>query len=179
MVLFIIMYNYQLVRSSRRTLSLEITRNCEVLVRAPARFSVKSIDAFVSAHENWISAHLECQRRRREAASPPPAAAEIAALKARARVVLPKKAAYYAQIMGLTPTAVKITAARTRYGSCSARNSICFSCFLMDCPEEAIDLVVVHELAHIRHKNHGPQFYQLLSSVLPDWKERKKLLRMP
>ena len=76
------------------------------------------------------------------------------------------------------PSAVKITAARTRYGSCSARNSICFSCFLMDCPEEAIDLVVVHELVHIRYKNHGPQFYQLLADVLPDWKERKKLLRM-
>lgn len=172
------MYQYQLVRSRRKTLSLEITRNCEILVRAPERLSRRNIDAFVCAHENWIGSHLESQRRRKNAASPPPTAEEIAALKTEAQRVLPQKAAYYSRIMGLTPSAVKITAARTRYGSCSAKNSICFSCFLMECPDEAVDLVVVHELAHIRHKNHGPRFYQLLADVLPDWRERKKLLKM-
>ena len=74
-------------------------------------------------------------------------------------------------------TGVKITTARKRYGSCSGKNSLCFSCFLMLCPEEAIDLVVVHELCHIQVKNHGPDFYALLEQVLPDWRERKKLLR--
>jgi predicted metal-dependent hydrolase len=172
------MYNYQFVRSHRKTLSLEITKDCAVLVRAPMRISTADIDAFVRAHEDWISTHLDVQRRRREAAPPPPTAEEITALKAKARIVLPQKVAYYAQKMGVAPQGVKITAARTRYGSCSARNSLCFSCFLMDCPEEAIDLVVVHELSHIRHKNHGPQFYQQLSGVFPDWKERKKLLHM-
>ena len=47
----------------------------------------------------------------------------------------------------------------------------------MRCPEPAIDLVVVHELCHIQVKNHGPDFYALLEQVLPDWRERKKLLR--
>ena len=47
----------------------------------------------------------------------------------------------------------------------------------MRCPEKAIDYVVVHELAHIRHKNHGAAFYQLIASVLPDYKERIKLLK--
>ena len=79
--------------------------------------------------------------------------------------------------MGVTPTGLKITTARKRYGSCSGKNSLCFSCFLMNCPEEAIDLVVVHELCHIREKNHGPRFYALLEQYLPDYKERKKLLK--
>ena len=79
--------------------------------------------------------------------------------------------------MDVRPTGLKITTARKRYGSCSGKNSLCFSCFLMDCPEEAIDLVVVHELCHIREKNHGPRFYALLGQYLPDYKERKKLLR--
>ena len=79
--------------------------------------------------------------------------------------------------MGLTPTGIKITAARKRYGSCSGKNSLCFSCFLMRCPEEAIDLVVVHELCHIRVKNHSAAFYALLAQYLPDYKERKKLLK--
>ena len=101
----------------------------------------------------------------------------IAALKARAREVLPPKVARWAAVMGVQPTGVKITAAQKRYGSCSGKNSLCFSCFLMQQPEEAIDLVVVHELCHIREKNHGPAFYALLARYLPDYKERKKLLR--
>lgn len=73
--------------------------------------------------------------------------------------------------MGLFPTGVRITSARTRYGSCSGKNSLCFSCFLMNCPDAAMDLVVVHELCHIQVKNHGPDFYALLEQVLPDWRE--------
>ena len=47
----------------------------------------------------------------------------------------------------------------------------------MNSPEEAVDLVVVHELCHIRVKNHGPDFYALLARYLPDYQERKKLLK--
>ena len=47
----------------------------------------------------------------------------------------------------------------------------------MRCPEEAVELVVVHELCHIREKNHGPRFYALLEQYLPDYRERKNLLR--
>ena len=101
---------------------------------------------------------------------------EIAALKEKARAILPQKVAYWSAVTGLKPTGIKITTARKRYGSCSGQNSLCFSCFLMRCPEEAIDLVVVHELCHIKEKNHGPRFYTLLEHYLPDYRERKKLL---
>ena len=79
--------------------------------------------------------------------------------------------------MGVTPTGFRVTTAKTRYGSCSAKNSLCFSCFLMNSPEDAIELVVVHELCHIRVKNHGPAFYSLLEHYLPDYRERKQHLR--
>lgn len=168
---------YEIIYSSRRTLALEITRDCRVLVRAPRGISAQRIDTFVSARQDWLTTHLERQRQHLAAAAPPLTAADIAALKAKARAILPEKIDRYSRRMGLFPTGVKITSARSRYGSCNGKNSLCFSCFLMNCPEEAIDLVVVHELAHIREKNHGPRFYELLSAVLPDWKARKKLLR--
>ena len=79
--------------------------------------------------------------------------------------------------MGVTPTGLKITTARKRYGSCSGKNSLCFSCFLMQYPDEAVDLVVVHELCHIKVKNHSRDFYTLLEQFLPDYKERRKLLK--
>ena len=168
------MESYELIRSDRRTVAVEITRDGRVLVRAPRRLSRTAIDGFLLRHEAWIARQLDKLR-----ADPGPTAAEIAALKARARAVLPGKVDLWARRMGVTPTGVKITAARKRYGSCSGRNSLCFSCFLMNCPEEAVDLVVVHELCHIRVKNHGPGFYALLEQYLPDYRERKQLLRRP
>ena len=171
------MCEYELIRSGRRTLALEITRDCRVLVRAPQRISKARIEAFVASHEDWIRRHLERQKQRSAAAPPPPSEADIAALKARARETLLYKVSYWANIMGVSPVGIKITTARKRYGSCSAKNSLCFSCFLMQYPEEAIDLVVVHELCHITEKNHGPRFYALLEHYLPDYRERKKLLK--
>lgn len=170
------METYELIRSRRKTLALEITQDCRVLVRAPAHLSQARIDDFLMAHSDWIRRHLEAQRQR-TAPPPPPTAAEIQALKQKARLLLPEKVALWSQKMGVQPTSVKITTARKRYGSCSTKNGLCFSCFLMDCPEAAIDLVVVHELCHIREKNHGPGFYALLEQYLPDYKERKKLLK--
>ena len=79
--------------------------------------------------------------------------------------------------MELVPAGIKITSARTRFGSCSAKNSICFSWRLMLYPPEAIDYVIVHELAHIRHHDHSPAFYALIEQYLPDWKARMKLLK--
>ena len=171
------METYELIRSGRKTLALEITRDCRVVVRAPRRLSRAQIDSFVAKHEAWITGHLEQQRRRAALAPPAPTPAELAALKETARQLLMPKVAFWSQQMGLFPTGVKITAARTRYGSCSGKNSLCFSCFLANAPDAAVDLVVVHELCHIRVKNHGPAFYALLEQTLPDWRERKKLLR--
>ena len=171
------MHNYELIRSKRRTLALEITRDGRVLVRSPMRASKARIEAFVASHEDWIRRHLEQQKQRAATAPPPPTAEEIAALKASAREILPHKVAYWANIMGIFPTGIKITTAQKRYGSCSAKDSLCFSCFLMRQAEAAIDLVVVHELCHIREKNHGPRFYALLEQYLPDYRERKKLLK--
>ena len=168
---------YELIRSRRKTLALEITKDCRVLVRAPMRLPKARIEAFVAEHADWIARHLERQQQRAASAPPPPTEEEIAALKAQARAILPQKVAFWSEKMGVTPTGIKITTAKKRYGSCSGKNSLCFSCFLMRCPEEAIDLVVVHELCHIRVRNHGPAFYALLEQYLPDHRERKKQLQ--
>lgn len=171
------MTSYELIRSGRKTLALEITRDCRVLVRAPRHASQTAIDAFVASHTDWLETHLAQQRRRAAAAPPEPTPAEVEELKARARVLLPPKVADWSQKMGVTPTGFRVTTARRRWGSCSGTNRLCFSCYLMQYPEPAIDLVVVHELCHIRVKNHGPDFYALLEQYLPDWRARRELLR--
>ena len=173
------MEHYEIIRSRRKTLALEITSGGRLLVRAPMRCSQARIDAFVNAHADWIAKHLEIQRRKAASRPPAPTEEEIEHLKAQARDVLPGMVAEWSEKMGVVPTGFKVTTARKRSGSCSGKNSLCFSCFLMTCPEPAVELVVVHELCHIREKNHGPRFYALLEQYLPDWRERKKLLSMP
>lgn len=168
--------DYTLIRSSRRTMALEITRDGRLLVRAPQRASQAVIDRFVASHADWIAAHLEKQRQRAQA-HPPLTEDELAALRQKARDILPGRVAHYAEWMGVTPTGIKITGAKTRFGSCSAKNSLCFSLYLMAYPDAAIDYVVVHELAHIRHKNHSPAFYAEVAKVMPDYRERRKLLK--
>lgn len=167
---------YELVRSARKTLAMEITGEGRVVVRSPMRLSRERIERFVAEHEAWIAKHLEIQRRRKEN-HPRPTEAEREAYIQKAREILPGKVAQYGKMMGVRPTGITITGAEKRFGSCSAKNRICFSWRLMGYPEEAIDYVVVHELAHIRHKDHSKNFYAFVEEVLPDWRERRKLLK--
>ena len=170
------MTDYTLIRSRRRTLSMELKRDGTLVVHAPMKLGRGRIDEFVASHETWI-ARARARLAQRLAAHPEPTEEEREALLARAKAELPRRVAYWSRVTGLMPSGVKITGARTRFGSCSGKNSLCFSWRLMQYPDEAIDLVVVHELCHIAHLDHGPGFYALLESILPDYRERMKLLR--
>ena len=169
-------FDYTLLRSGRRTLAMEVTRDLRVLVRAPHFASQAQIDLFVERHRDWAEKQLAAMAQRAEAC-PEPAEEEIPALIARAKEVLPQRVAHFSVIMGLEPAGITVTGAKTRFGSCSPKNRLCFSWRLMAYPMEAVDYVVVHELAHIRHKNHGKEFYALIASILPDYRAREALLR--
>jgi len=130
--------NYELIRSDRRTVALEVTREGRVLVRAPRRMTQKDIDSFVAKHQDWLDAHLAKQKIW-QAAHPEPTTQEQQALIDKAEAVLPEKVARYAAVMGLQPSGITITGARTRFGSCSPKNRLCFSWRLMAYPEEAVE----------------------------------------
>ena len=164
--------DYRLVRSRRRTVSLQIGPDGRLVVRAPYLVPESEIRAIVERHHIWIE-----RQRARCAAHPEPTEEERKALIRRAREILPPKVAHYAALMGVRPAGITITSARTRFGSCSGKNRLSFSWRLMDYPEEAIDYVVVHELCHIRHHDHSPAFYAFIASVMPDHKARRALLR--
>lgn len=99
-----------------------------------------------------------------------------------ARAILPEKTAYYAAKMGLDGAyaQVKITGAKTSWGSCSSRDGVKrlnFSWRLMMADMQEIDYVVVHELAHLRQMNHSPQFWAEVSAIVPDYKQRRLRLK--
>ena len=139
------------------------------MVWAPYGCSDAFIREFVEKHRGWITKHQAAHRTYTEG--------EIAALRRRAKAYIPGRVAYYAALMGVSPTGVKITSAKTRHGSCSPKNSLCFSLYLMEKSERAIDAVVVHELAHILRRDHSPAFYREVEKILPDYRERIKELK--
>ncbi len=167
---------YEIIRSHRRTLSMEITDRLTVLVRAPQFLPPERIRQFVEENSRWIEVHKQRRQQRLEA-EPVYTREEAAHFYSSAKQYLPERTAYFAAAMGLHPARVKITSAKKRFGSCSGSNRICYSWRLMAYPPAAIDYVVVHELAHIRHKNHGKEFYACVASVLPDYKARRALLK--
>jgi len=165
-------FEYKVIRSSRRTLALEVKKDLSVIVRAPFFLSDREIAAFAEKNEQWIFSAVERAARDKTYSED-----DIKRLRALAKEVLPQKTAVYAEVMGVKPTAVHITSAKTRYGSCSGKNSISYSLYLMEKSDRCIDYVVVHELAHIIYHNHKKEFYSLIESVLPDYKERIKELK--
>lgn len=94
-----------------------------------------------------------------------------------AKNLLTDKVIGYAKLTGLTPIAVKINGAKTRWGSCSGKNSINFSWRLIMAGDDVIDYVVVHELAHIREHNHSGRFWAIVEGVLPNYRERQSKLK--
>ena len=87
------------------------------------------------------------------------------------------RVSYYSKIMGVTPSAVKVNSAKTRWGSCSSKKSINFSWRLALADDDVIDYVVVHELAHLKEMNHSPRFWKLVEEILPNRKDYRKRLK--
>ena len=168
--------SYELIRSRRRTLSVEVDSSGGVLVRAPWLMPKWRIDAFVQDRAEWIE-RAKARQAQRQKNLPDISEEDKPLYVKKAKAILPGKIEMYAKIMGVTPTGLTITSAKTRFGSCSGKNRLSFSWRLMAYPEAAIDYVVVHELAHIRYKDHSRAFYGFIESVLPDYRDRIKLLK--
>lgn len=90
---------------------------------------------------------------------------------------LTNKVIDFAKIMKVTPLAVKVNGAKSRWGSCSNLRSLNFSWRLIMADDDVIDYVVVHELAHITEMNHSARFWAIVESVLPDYRERQERLK--
>lgn len=166
---------YKIIYSKRKSIAIQVTPDGEVLVKAPKNTPKKNIEETVKKYSDWIE---KTQKKvlGKDIGMKKASAEEEKLLRKKARELLPEKVNYYSDLLGVTPTRLTVTGARTRFGSCSGKNGISFSFYLMRFPEDAIDYVVVHELCHMIHHNHSKEFYKEIEKILPDYKRRKKLL---
>jgi predicted metal-dependent hydrolase len=167
--------DYTVIYSDRKTLSLSVKDGMAV-VRAPRRVPKSVVESFVEKHADWIYKTIEKQKKASEIFSAL-TDAEVLKLKKQAKLYFKVKAEEYSKIMGLDYGRITITSAKSRFGSCSSKGNISFSYRLMLYPEAAREYVVVHELAHLVHMNHSKAFYSVIEKTLPNYKERRRMLK--
>lgn len=149
-----------------------------VEVRAPHGASRSFIEEFVEKKKNWIgNTQEEMRRRRAEQSTIVLNAKQVKEAKAKAKALLSGKCASFAGIMGVDYRSVKISSAKSRWGSCTSRGDLNFTYRLIFAEEELVDYIVVHELAHRREMNHSPRFWEVVERVLPDYRQRRAGLR--
>lgn len=166
---------YELIRSRRKTLALQMKADGTLLVRAPLRTPRWEIESFLLRNGEWV------RRQRAKLAARTGAEKlseeELAELKKRAREVFLARAAYYAPLVGVRCGRIAVRSQHSKWGSCSSKGNLNFNCLLLLAPAEALDYVVVHELCHMLEMNHSPRFWAQVERVLPDYKSARKWLK--
>ena len=214
---------FDLVRSDRRTLGVQVKRDGTVVVRAPRRITEAAIHEWVAARHKWIDKHRENFRKTRtpllkyvagerhfllgealaleiETAGRGGAYLEGDRMIVKTRYPFDRektealvKTFYRRQAadvfpgfiedafppfadMGYKLPNLKLRWMKRHWGSLSAHGVMTLNTKLIRAPRHLIDYVIIHELCHLAHMNHGKGFYTLQAKMMPDWKARKKAL---
>ena len=171
---------YTIIKSFRKSCSITVERDGTVTIRAPFFMSERKIREIIDERKEWIERAQKKMASRSERLNSltPITSNEIKALKVTAKPIITEKVRHFADKMGVEYGKITIRCQKTRYGSCTAKGNLNFNCLIMLMPEKIIDYVIVHELCHIKEMNHSRRFWNVVESVLPDYKERRKWLKL-
>lgn len=165
---------YQIIRSNRKTIAIQIKPDGQVIVRCPSRMRSEDIRKFVESKSDWIESHLtklRAQEIRKFAQE------EIEELRERTRTMVTKRATYFAPIVGVAYHRIAIRTQHTRWGSCSSKGNLNFNCLIALVPEAVQDYIVVHELCHLKEFNHSAKFWAEVERILPGYRQCRKWLK--
>ncbi len=145
-------------RLNSRSYTIKLNRG-KLSVSLPFYGSYKRALELLETHRENLVKKLE------ESRSGVLSVAEELELRKKAKQYLPGRLNYLAETCGFHYTSLRINKSRTRWGSCSSKKTINLSFYLMLLPEHLADYVLLHELCHTVHMNHGTEFWKLLDSV--------------
>lgn len=179
---------YTIVRSKRKTYGICVDAQGEVTLRIPLRGSERHAVEMALEKEDWILKTVERQKEKAKEREALEQEADSHLTKEQreglerryreaAREYFPKRASFYADMLGVSFERIRIGDQKTKWGSCSGRGTLSFNWRLMLAPPIVLDYVVVHEVCHLLHMNHSKAFWAQVEEVMPDYKQHRKWLR--
>ncbi len=189
----------QLIRSKRRTISLIIKDDGSLVVRAPNKVKIEYIEKFIAEKQIWIEKHrfkMQDFLKRKKSHKfineqgilylgkriiPQDLNLEDENLvkywyKKKAQEICVTKIDYLSKQYNLKYNKLKISNAKKRWGSCSSKNNINISWRVIMAPTLVVDYVLIHELAHIKQKNHSVKFWSEVEKMMKNYKKHDKWL---
>jgi hypothetical protein len=170
--------DYNLVRSKRKTISLSIDDGGGIIVKAPNRMPRYAIEQFIDSKNHWIhTVQSKILTRKTHYPTPNITQKEIQLIKKEFRNDCLLLINELSERMNVSYNRLKITSARSRWGSCSSKQNININWRLALVPIDILVYVLVHELSHLRHMNHSTEFWNHVEKYDPDFKTHRKQLK--
>lgn len=166
---------YKLIRSNRQTLAISIMRDNQIVVRAPLRMPLRYIEEFIAKSRTKIET-IVAKRTTKLVERPLLSNNEIAGYIAMAGTTLPTRVAELNIMMSMPYNKVKISHAQGYWGCCNRHNDILLNWRLMLVESELIDYVIIHELAHVKFKGHGKDYWTEVAKFSPNYKALRRRL---
>ena len=199
---------YKIIYSDRSTIALQVSRQGEIIIRAPRKVSKRYIDELVVSKSDWIQSKVNTITRygfsflegdtllylgekytlkfsknsKVEVTDDSiivPDSMDVEHLKnwfkfKAEKLMIPR---FKKLAKDYNYKNIRLSNARTRYGSCNGKGNINLSWRLIFAPLFVIDYVILHELVHIEHMNHSSQFWNKMEQTMPNYKTAKKWLK--
>jgi len=170
--------SYTLRRSRRaRRLRIAVHRNGSVIVTIPLRMSQSVVKPFIAKKWSWIQRTVE-RFKRNPIQILPNTRADFLRLRETARALVQEKIERYNALYRFAFNRISIRNQSTRWGSCSRKGNLNFNYRIVQLPDPLAEYIVVHELCHLVEFNHSPIFWNLVAQTVPDYKERRRELRL-
>lgn len=180
----IIELEYTIIRSKRKSIGFQVKAGGEIIVKLPQRLPFSAALPSINEHADWIyNAWLrqkdkqDMTQAREDEKNDPRLAYLEKKYRNAARQYIYERVEYYLPYTGGTYTSIRIGDQKTRWGSCSSNKTLSFSWRLMLAPPRVLDYVVIHELCHLTHMDHSKEFWAMVASVDPDYKEHRQWLK--
>lgn len=172
-------YNVEVRRSKRKSATIKITADMQIVVFVPLYVSDNEIEKMVISKSKWIDEHmLKVQSTIDERSKLEKITFEqVKELADQAVEYIPKRVKYYAEKENFVYNKITIKNLVSRWGSCSTKGNLNFNCLLMLTPDYVIDYIVVHELCHLREMNHSEKFWAEVEKIMPDYQRAELWLR--
>lgn len=170
----------QVIESNRKTINFEVREDGTAIARVPMRMPKQRIAMYLESRKEWYIEKVSAAKSRAQKAPEytVPAPEELTQEQVQAiRQKFTERVAYYAAQMGVTYAHITLRNQKTRWGSCSSKGNLNFNYQLYFLPEELMDYVIIHELAHRVHMNHSPEFWALVAQHCPEYQERRARLK--